>query len=80
MVVLTTNIFPGSSRPLARMRSTGIGKAPASDASTTRSSAVTTYRAGLSPLRSRTAATCRPSVNAIAAGPSHGSISAEWYS
>jgi hypothetical protein len=37
-------------------------------------------RAGRRPLRSSVAPIWRPSVNAIAAGPSHGSISAAWYS
>ncbi len=37
-------------------------------------------REGRRPLRSSTAPILRPSVNAIDAGPSHGSIRNEWYS
>ena len=44
----------------------------------TRSSSVTQYRDGRRPLRSSTAPMTVPSVNAIDAGPSHGSINAEW--
>ena len=44
----------------------------------TRPSAVTQYRPGRRPLRSSTAPTTVPSVNAISAGPSHGSMSAAW--
>jgi len=50
------------------------------DAMMTRSSAVTSQRAGRSPLRSSVPPIWRPSVKAIAAGPSHGSIRAAWYS
>jgi hypothetical protein len=53
-----------------------MGSTPHSDAMTTWSSSVTMKRAGLSPLRSSVAPIWRPSVNAISAGPSHGSISA----
>ena len=38
------------------------------------------YRAGRKPLRSSVAPIERPSVKAIAAGPSHGSVSEAWYS
>ena len=48
---------------------------PVSDARITRSSVVCHHRAGRSPLRSRVAPTTSPSVNTIAAGPSHGSTS-----
>ena len=41
---------------------------------------VTTYFAGRRPLRSRVAPMTSPSVNASAAGPSHGSTRHEWYS
>ena len=53
---------------------------PASDAQTTSPSSVTQYRPGRSPLRSCTEPIRVPSVNVIAAGPSHGSMSVEWYS
>ncbi len=53
---------------------------PASEAITTNPSFVTVYRDGRSPLRSSTAPMQRPSVNAIDAGPSQGSIRNEWYS
>ena len=74
------NMRPGCSRHFLTMRDSGIGSTPASDASTTRSSSVIRYLAGRSPLRSSVAPIWRPSVNAIAAGPSHGSIIAAWYS
>jgi hypothetical protein len=51
---------------------------PTSLAMTTSPSAVTQYRDGLRPLRSSTAPMTVPSVNAIDAGPSHGSITVEW--
>ena len=53
---------------------------PVSDATTAIPSRVTQYRSGRSPLRSSVAPISRPSVNASAAGPSHGSISSAWYS
>ena len=53
------------------------GKTPTSEDIITKSSLVTTYLAGLKPFLSSVAAICIPSVNAIAAGPSHGSIKAE---
>jgi hypothetical protein len=53
---------------------------PTSDAITTKPSFVTIQREGRRPLRSSTAPILRPSVNAIEAGPSHGSIRKEWYS
>ena len=51
---------------------------PTSLARMTRPSRVTQYRPGRSPLRSSTAPITVPSVNAIRAGPSHGSIMAAW--
>ncbi len=51
---------------------------PTSLARITRPSAVTQYRPGRRPLRSSTAPITVPSVKAISAGPSHGSISAAW--
>ena len=51
---------------------------PTSLARTTRPSLVTQYRPGRSPLRSSTAPTTVPSVKATRAGPSQGSMSAEW--
>jgi hypothetical protein len=51
---------------------------PTSLASTTRPSLVTQYRPGRSPFRSSTAPIIVPSVKAISAGPSHGSISVAW--
>ena len=47
-------------------------------ASTTQPSFVSSQRPGRRPLRSSVAPITRPSVNAIAAGPSHGSITQEW--
>ena len=63
-------IFPGCSRPLRRTFSAGMSSTPASDASTTQPSFVSSQRPGRSPLRSSVAPITRPSVNAIAAGPS----------
>ena len=51
---------------------------PTSLAITTRPSAVTQYRLGRRPLRSSTAPITVPSVKAIEAGPSHGSIRQAW--
>lgn len=53
---------------------------PTSEAITTRPSSVTQMRLGRRPLRSSTAPTTVPSVKHTEAGPSHGSISIEWYS
>ena len=51
---------------------------PTSEAMITRSSLVTQYREGRRPLRSRTAPMTVPSVKAIEAGPSQGSMSEAW--
>ena len=47
---------------------------PVSEPTISRSLSSTEYRIGRSPLRSMAATTQRPSVAAIAAGPSHGSM------
>ena len=65
--------------PDHRGRAESMSSTPTSLASTTRPSLVTQYRPGRRPLRSSTAPITEPSVNAISAGPSHGSISAAWY-
>jgi hypothetical protein len=73
---------PGCSRPLRITVVSGsesMSSTPTSLASTTRPSLVTQYRPGRRPLRSSTAPITEPSVNAISAGPSHGSMSAAWY-
>ena len=69
---------PGCSRPFLTTVAGSMSSTPTSLASTTRSSLVTQYRPGRRPLRSSTAPITEPSVNAISAGPSHGSISAAW--
>ena len=69
---------PGWSLPLRTTRSGSMSSTPTSLASTTSPSLVTQYRPGRSPLRSSTAPMTVPSVNAISAGPSHGSISEAW--
>ena len=69
---------PGCSLPLRTMRSGAMSSTPTSLANTTRSSSVTQYRAGRSPLRSSTAPTTVPSVKHTAAGPSQGSMSEAW--
>jgi hypothetical protein len=78
--VSTRNIRPGRSRPLATTSAGSTSSTPASLARITRSSAVRHHRAGRSPLRSSTAPTSVPSVNATPAGPSHGSIRLAWNS
>jgi hypothetical protein len=78
--VSTRNIFPGRRRPLRSTFSGGIGSTPISLASTTRPSVVVSHRPGRRPLRSSVAPTSEPSVKTMAAGPSHGSMSPEWYS
>ena len=70
----TAIISPGPKAPFSTTADSSIGIIPASDPAIRRLSAVTTYRIGLNPLRSRPAATQRPSVMASAAGPSQGSI------
>ncbi len=72
--------MPGSRRP---RRSTSSGSklsVPVSEAQTTQPSRLCSQRQGRSPLRSRIAPTARPSLKAIAAGPSQGSISRPWKS
>ena len=71
-----SSIFPGSKRHFFTIFSCGKVSTPISDAIITKSSSVTKYRAGRKPLRSNVAPIIRPSVNATAAGPSHGSINA----
>ena len=79
--VSTRNMRPGSSRPLRDDgRGVDVEHAGLAARSTTRPSSVTQYRPGRRPLRSSTAPMSVPSVNVIAAGPSHGSMSVEWYS
>ena len=70
--VSTRNIRPGCSRPLATTSDGSTSSTPASLASTTRPSRVRHHRPGRRPLRSSTAPTTVPSVNATLAGPSHG--------
>ena len=69
---------PGWRRPFLITVAGSMSSTPTSLASTTRPSLVTQYRPGRRPLRSRTAPMTEPSVNAISAGPSHGSISVAW--
>ena len=71
---------PGWRRPFLRILSAGTSMTPLSEARITRSSSVTSQRAGRRPLRSSVAPISEPSVKAIAAGPSHGSRSALEYS
>ncbi len=75
----TRKSFPGCRRPLRTIVSGGSGSTPVSEASTTQPSAVSYQRPGRSPLRSSVAPMTRPSVNAIAAGPSHASVRQPWY-
>jgi len=75
-----SSMRPGWSRHLRMMSASAKGSTPLSDAMHTRSSLVTHQRAGRRPLRSSVAPIWRPSVKATAAGPSHGSINAAWYS
>ncbi len=78
--VSTRNIRPGRSRPLRTTFAAGTSMTPVSLPITMRPSSVTRKRPGRSPLRSSVAPTSVPSVKVIAAGPSHGSMSIEWYS
>ena len=75
----TRNSLPGCSRPLRTTFSGGSSITPVSEPSTTQPSLVSSQRPGRRPLRSSVAPMTRPSVNATAAGPSHGSIRHEWY-
>jgi len=74
------SILPGCRRHFCTIRLSSMGSTPASEAMITSSSAVTMKRAGRRPFRSRVAPMYLPSENAIAAGPSQGSMSAAWYS
>ena len=74
----TRKSLPGSRRPLAATSSAGTSITPVSEANTTQPSLVTSQRPGRRPLRSSVAPITRPSLNATAAGPSHGSTSEEW--
>ncbi len=76
--VSARKIRPGCSLPLRITVAGSMSAAPTSLASTTRPSSVTQYRPGRSPFRSSTAPMTDPSVNAIRAGPSQGSISVAW--
>ena len=78
--VSTRNMRPGCRRILATTVDGSRFSTPASDAITTRPSLVTQMRDGRRPLRSSTAPITVPSVKHTDAGPSHGSISDEWYS
>ena len=78
-VVSMRNIRPGSNRPFSTTWLVGTSTTPTSLAITTRSSLVTQYRLGRRPLRSRTAPITVPSVKAIEAGPSQGSMTDAWY-
>ncbi len=76
----SSSIFPGWSRPRWTIRSAGTSITPVSEARTIIPSRVTVYRAGRRPFRSSVAPRYRPSQKTIAAGPSQGSMTAEWYS
>ena len=77
--VSTRKILPGCSLPFLTTRAGSTSTTPVSLAMITRSSSVTQKRLGRRPLRSSTAPMTVPSVNAIDAGPSHGSMSDAWY-
>ena len=68
------NILPGSSLPEILISAGSISRTPTSEDITTNPSLVTMYLAGLKPFLSKTAPIFLPSVKAMAAGPSHGSI------
>ena len=74
------NMRPGASRPFCSTSSGGMSSTPTSEASTTSPLRVTTQRPGRRPFLSRMAPTFVPSLKAMAAGPSQGSITAAWYS
>ena len=68
------SIFPGCNRHFVITLLSSTGSVPASEAKTTVSSSDTKYLAGLNPFLSSVAPIFFPSVKAIAAGPSQGSI------
>ena len=71
--------LPGLQPPLAQRRAPGgTSSTPVSEASTTQPSRVSSQRPGRRPLRSSVAPISVPSVNAIAAGPSHASVRHSW--
>ena len=74
----TRKSLPGCRRPLRLTFSAGSSITPVSEPRTTQPSLVSSQRPGRRPLRSSVAPITRPSVNATAAGPSHGSIRQEW--
>ncbi|CAB4760210.1 unannotated protein [freshwater metagenome] len=74
----TKNILPGCSLPLRIIFSGGKSRTPTSLDKTTSPSFVTQNLDGRKPFLSKTAPTCLPSVKVTQAGPSHGSINAEW--
>ncbi len=76
--VSTRNTLPGCNLPLRTIRDGSMSSTPTSLASTTRPSMVTQNRPGRRPFLSSTAPASVPSVNAISAGPSQGSIKDAW--
>ena len=79
-LVSIRNILPGCSLPFRTIRSEVIDDTPISEAKITKPSSVTMNLPGRRPFLSRVAPTKSPSVKITAAGPSHGSITMEWYS
>ena len=71
-------IWPGPSLPRSTTSSGAIVTTPASEAAATTPRLVRCQRRGRRPLRSRAAPTTTPSLNASAAGPSHGSNRMDW--
>jgi glutamate synthase (ferredoxin) len=72
--------IPGWMRHLYKTSFSGISSTPDSEPITSKLSFVTKYLQGRNPFLSRIAHTFLPSVPTIKAGPSQGSIKAEWYS
>ena len=72
-----SSMRPGCNRHFSFILFSGYGRTPVSDDKTILPSFVVKYLAGLSPFLSKVAPICLPSVNAIAAGPSQGSIKPE---
>ena len=79
-VVSIMIIFPGFRRPDSLTSDSGNWITPVSEANMNMPSSVITYLAGRSPFLSSIPPAYLPSVNNIAAGPSHGSMRIELYS
>ena len=74
------SILPGCNLHFEIIDFSSTGNKPISEAKINLLSLVKRYLAGLKPFLSKSAPICLPSVNAMFAGPSQGSIRGAWYS